>query len=236
MKEHTMSQNIAAVASTLAADVKAFRSAAVASENKATPFARSALAALVSGLSTIDLTTAAIIHAFGNPKSPKTGKPVAKLSGLRDFTGGDAVRKTAETLFRVFENIDADKPRPVGDEDTVVGAGAIRPLIISFILNEADAPKSLRALSEGVSALVKAFAKEEADASGADNSEAAADNATPEAPAFDVADAIAKLAVFFDNMNEEQAETVGPMVAALMNTYDARVNALIDAGDVAVAA
>lgn len=165
-----MTATVDTVAATVASDLKAFRSAAVTADNKATPFARSLLAALVAGTWTPNLAVSAIITAFGNPKSPKSGKPIEKLSGLRDFAAGDAVRKTAETAFNIFANIDIDAPREVEkDGETVtVGAGAIRPLIVAFILESNGSAKSLRALD----ALVKAAIKVHADAISEDNSDA----------------------------------------------------------------
>lgn len=145
---------LATVAATVGEDLKAFRSASVTGENKGNQSARSLLASLVAGVYTPALATAAIIHAFGNPKG-KGGKPIEKLSGLRAFTGGDAVRKAASTVFGIFENIDADAT-VIETADGNVGA-AIRPLVVGFILNEEGAPKSLRALSEGVSAALRSY-------------------------------------------------------------------------------
>lgn len=230
-----MTVTIANVAETVAADIKAFRSASVTSENRANVSARSMLAALVSGLWTRSLAESAIIHAFGNPKSPKSGKPVAKLSGLRDFTGGDAVRKAAETCFRIFENIDTDKPVTVasdtdGQPDTIVGAGAIRPLIVSYILNETDAPKSLRALNEAVAAALRAHAK----AISPDNSEAetetAAETADATAPAtVSLVDRINALTVALSAADDETLSGAYDAMEALVAAYDTRVNAATDA-------
>jgi hypothetical protein len=237
----TVTVTLSTVAATLADDCKAFRSAAVTAENKSTPFARSTLAALVSGLSTVDLVTAAVIHAFGNPNSPKTGKPVSTLSGLRPFTGGDAVRKTTETTFKLFANLDADKPRDVqnANGDTVtIGKGDIRKAITAFILNEKDSAKSLNALSDSVATALRAFAKEDADAKGADNSEAANENATTttEAAPFDAADAIAKLTVWAAGMDEATANAMSDAMNALYQAFDARTVELADTAPVAVAA
>lgn len=151
--------SIATVAATVGDDVKAFRSAAVTAENKATPFARSMLAALMSGVWTRTLAESAIIHAFGNPKSPKSAKPITKLSGLRDFVGGDAVRKTAESVFELHANIDA--------------VPTVRPIVTAFVLGDDGAAKSLRALQTAVREAVKAHV----EASAPDNSDAVADNA-----------------------------------------------------------
>jgi len=151
--------SIQAVAATVATEIAAFRSAAVTSENKATPLARSILAALASGSSTPSLIESMVIHAFGNPKSP-AGKPIKKLSGSGDhIIGWGATRKTVATVFGIFDNIDADAPQAATDDsDAVPGAAAIRPLIVSFILGDKDAPKSLRALNDAVKAAVAAHA------------------------------------------------------------------------------
>lgn len=225
------------IASTVAADIKAFRSSAVTSEGKGNTAARSMLAALLSGVWTQSLAESALIHAFGNPKSPKTGKPVAKLSGLRDFTGGDAVRKAAETVFRIFANVDADAPRTV--DDVTVGAGTIRPLVVSFVLNETDAPKSLRALNEAVNVALREHAKaispDNADAVAETEAESAAPTTSTEA-AFDVADAIAKLTVFASAMDEADANAYSDAINTLYAAWDARCNELTDAAPEALAA
>lgn len=161
--------NLAIAAATFGDDVKAFRSSAVTAENKGNTAAKSLLAALVSGIYTESLAIAAIIHAFGNPKGKK-GKVIETLSGLRNVTGGDGVRKMAETVFRIFKNIDADSV-VVGEGDETVG-GAIRPLIVAFILGEEGAPKSLRALNDAVNSALRAYAK----ATSPDNADAEADN------------------------------------------------------------
>lgn len=225
--------NLIAAASTVASDVKAFRSAAVTADNKATPFARSLMAALIAGVYTKDLAISAIIHAFGNPKSPKSGKGIEKLSGLRDFAGGDAVRKTAETAFAIVENIDTDK----------AGDAMIRKAIVAFILNESGAAKSLRALESDVKALIRAYAK----ATLPDNSEAAAETdaetadakaaPAPAAPAeMTLAERInaltvAVMAAGLDEMSDAQAA-----MTALCDKWDAHVMALTAPAPEALAA
>lgn len=144
------------VAHDLGNTIIAFRSAAVTSENKATPMARSMLAALLTGATSPDLIVALVLQSFGNPKSPK-GKPLDKLSGSGDYlTGFGATRKTVDTIFKVWANVDADKERDV--DGVAMGKGEVRALIVQFCLGHKDAPKSLRALSEAIGAMVKAFA------------------------------------------------------------------------------
>ena len=191
---------INAVAATIASEIKAFRAAAVTSENRGTPFARAILASLVSGTQTPALVVSAVLHAFGNPKSPK-GKPLDKLSGSGDHVVGfGATRKTVSTAFEIFDNIDADAPRPAMGDDVpaVPGAAAIRPLVVSFILNEANAPKSLAALASAVKSAIAAHtasvmpSNEEAKE---ENEEATKGNATPTVAPLTVAQRIAELIV-----------------------------------------
>ena len=135
------------VANNMGETIKAFRSAAVAAENKATPMARSILAALMTGVASPDKVVATVIASFGNPKSPKTGKPVDKLSGLRDFVGGDATRKTVESILKAHEN--------------AKGNDALVKLVTSFVLDADGAPKSLRALIVAISDKIRADAAKE---------------------------------------------------------------------------
>ncbi len=237
-----MTATIAAVASTVAAEITAFRKSTVAAENKASPFARSVLASLVAGTMTVSLVESAAIHAFGNPKSEKTGKPIAKLSGLRDVTGGDAFRKTCVTVFDIFDNVDADKPVS-DDEGVTVGAGTIRPLVVSFILSADGAPKSLKALADGVKAAVAAHAaatmpdnseaKEENEANANDNGKGPAD-ATP----LPLIDRINMLAVAIGAVDKlETMEGLEDAFKALVAAWDDTANRLLDAetpADVAV--
>lgn len=232
-----MTVTIETIADTFAKDVKELRSAAVTAENKATPFARSSLASLLAGIRTPDTMTAAILHAFGNPRAIKSGKPVAKVSGLRDFTGGDGVRKAYDSVIKIFDNVDADKPREVTNNDgetVIVGSGKIRALVRSFVLAETDAPKSLRALEMAVRDAMREFAAQEADATGADNADAKAENAKAEAEAkasgaaepFNAADALAKLALFFAEMSADDVNALDGALNAAMDAWDNRVSAL----------
>lgn len=195
-----MTVAINAVAATIANEIKLFRQAAVTSENRGTPFARAILASLVAGTQTPALVTSAVLHAFGNPKSPK-GKPLDKLSGSGDHVVGfGATRKTVSTAFEIFDNIDADAPRAaIGEVDAIPGAAAIRPLVVSFILNEAGAPKSLAALASAVKTAIAAHtasimpANDEAKE---ENEEAAkTDPVTPAAVNLTIAQRIADLIV-----------------------------------------
>lgn len=213
------------VATTMGADIKAFRTAAVSSENKATPMARSILAGLVSGLATVNVVESAAIHSFGNPKSPKTGKVVTKLSGLRDFVGGDATRKALTSIFEVFANIDADKE----------SASAIRPAVVAFILDEKDAAKSLKALGDTVKAMVNAHVA----ATQPDNSDAVEENKTDDeikgnasdAAATSLKDRVAEMIVALDNADTHGLLALDDSLASLQNAIAAAYDRLLAAQD-----
>lgn len=209
-----MTNAIETVAATVAGEIKAFRTAAVTSENRATPFARSILAALLSGLSTKDMVTSMVIHAFGNPKSP-AGKPIAKLSGSGDhIVGWGATRKTVASVFDVFDNVDADK----------VGAAAIRPLVVAFVLSDDGSAKSLRALVDAVKVAIAAHA---ATLQG-DNSDAVEENkANDTAPATDAAPAPAVLSLT-DRINALNVAIANDPAALLADDTDAAIAALMD--------
>lgn len=156
----SVNPKIANVANTIATEIEAFRKAAVTSENKATPFARAILASLVAGTQTQALVTSAVLHNFGNPKSPK-GKPLDKLTASGDhIVGFGATRKAVTAAFDVFDNIDADAFGNVLEDgdgtERAPGAAAIRPLVYSFILNETGSPKSLAALVSAVKSAIAA--------------------------------------------------------------------------------
>ena len=231
-----MSDQMNTVGATMGAEIKAFRSAAVTSENKATPLARAILAALVAGLTSPEGVVSTVIHAFGNPKSPKTGKPVAKLSGLRDFVGGDATRKTVESIMTVHGNLDFDKP---GDHNGNKGASAIRSLVVSFILDDAKAPKSLKALKDAVKDLIDAhvaLTAPESDATDEERGEGpsdAAGDATPPATPMTLAERIASLIVAIDNASAEEllTEAVDDAIPALYASIKAAYERAVPADE-----
>jgi hypothetical protein len=207
---------LATVAATVGGDIVALRSASVTAENKASPFARSMLAALMSGVWSRDLAVSAIITAFGNPKSPKSGKPISKLSGLRDFTGGDAVRKTAETVFSVFENIDA--------------VPGVRTLVTDFVLSTNGAAKSLRALLVAVKEATKAHAATLIDADAVTEAEGDNDAAEGDAPSTDapvadmtLSERVQALIVAFQSATPEAKSEAQPALELLWDTIRADV-------------
>lgn len=208
------SNSLAIAAASFGDDVKAFRSASVTSENKGNVAAKSLLASLLAGVYTKDLATAAIIHAFGNPKG-KNGKVIDKLSGLRNSTGGDGVRKMAETVFRIFDNIDADSVVPEGSDYKP----AIRTLVTDFVLGNKGAPKSLRALNESVSASLRAYAK----VTQPDNSEAETENKEADggstadsAPQQSLSDRTLALMVAFEASTDDEKRSAYDALNALL--------------------
>lgn len=207
--------NLAIIAATVGDDVKAFRSAAVTAENKATPFARSMLAALLSGVMTKLTAETAIIHAFGNPKS-QAGKAIAKLSSVGDYLPGwGAVRKTYGTVTTLFDNIDS--------------APGVRPLVVAFVLNEPTAAKSLRALDVAVRDAIAKHVEETAPANDdavADN-EAAANDApttttTPE-PAVSLTDRVMALMVAYEAASPDEKNVAHDAIAMFFDMVNADV-------------
>lgn len=166
----TVAVNVfAKAASTVAASTVAFKDASVASDNASTPFARSVLAAVVGGLSSVDMVQSLIIAAFGSPISDKTGKAIAKVSGLRDVTGGARVYQAWKDIAYVVDNLDADAPvehtKGEGDEaETVtIGNGAIRATVTAFILQDDGAVSALFGRT-GLTATIKALVADHAKA------------------------------------------------------------------------
>lgn len=133
-------------AATLASNAIALGDAGKATSGASTAFARSVLATVMGGLSSLDMVQSLTIAAMGAPRSPKTGKPVAKVSGLRDFDGGDAIYNAWKRIAFILDNLDADAwiEAPSDDNaDGIAGASAIRPMVTAFVLNEAGAKSAL---------------------------------------------------------------------------------------------
>lgn len=171
-----MTNSVNSIASTVVGDIKAFRAAGVTASNKQTPFARSALAALMASTFTVSTLQATVIAAFGNPNSPNgKGKPVATVSGLRPFPGGAIVYQAWKDITNLFGDIDADAPTTTGEGDDAVtiGDGAIRRLVTGFVLGNDGAPRTLFALMAEYKAILKAHsALLVGDASEAENDNA----------------------------------------------------------------
>lgn len=212
-------------------EISKFRSAAVTSENRATPLARSLLGALVAGTATPALVVSMVIHAFGNPKTPK-GKAIDKLSGSGDYLPGwGATRKTVTGILALFENIDVDAPRnvEVDGETVIVGEGKVRETIVSFILEGEGSPRSFRALQEAVRAHVSAFtaslspdnSEAEAEAEGA----AAEERGEAPAKSMTLKERAEALIVAYGAASPEERAEAQDALTALFLAVDADISA-----------
>jgi hypothetical protein len=229
------------IATALVANTAAFIDANRVADNASTPFARSLLASVVGGLSSLAMAETLVIAAMGSPKSPATGKPVASVSGLRDFDGGARLYQAWKAVDYILSNIDADAPfsvpvpegAPEGTEPLTVGEGLIRKAVVAFILNEGDVKalfgrtgihaKVKALMAEHAKALATAMGVEQEEDEKAD--ESANDNSAPQsltdrATAMLVALQSADDTAFFD------AQTA---LAALSDYIDTRWNAIADA-------
>lgn len=226
----------AAIAARMGDELKSFRSAAVTSENRATPLARSILAAMVAGVATETTVTVAVLHSYGNPKTPK-GKALTSLTASGDHLPGfGATRKTVSSILDVFANIDADKPvqpvdsdgEPIADAEPI-GKGEVRNIVTAFILSTPEAPKSLRALREAVRAAIAAHVA----ATSPDNSEAEADadaanaeaNGDAPAPAMSLVDRVNALSVAYQAADGEAKAEAHEALQALFALVNADVEA-----------
>ena len=151
-------------ASTVAASTVAFIEANRSADKASTPFARSTLAAVVGGLSSLSMVESLVIAAFGSPKG-KNGKPVAKVSGLRDFDGGARLYQAWKAVAFIVDNLDADAPteQTRGEETATIGEGAIRAAVTAFILQDDGAATALFGAT-GIAAKVKALMADHAKA------------------------------------------------------------------------
>ena len=237
----------AAPASTLAASTVAFIDANKGADSASTPFARSTLATIVGGIASASMVESIVIAAMGAPKSPKTGKPIAKVSGLRDFDGGARLYQAWKDIAFIVDNIDADA-WVVAPADTDVpllptiglpGANAIRPLVEGFILNASDAPKALfgaTGLTHAVKAAMaehsKAIALHAGVAPVADATPADADATKDDAPAtVDVSGMAGAMLVALRSLDDAAFIDAKDALAMLSDYIDARWNAIADAGE-----
>lgn len=219
----------------------AFIAANKASDGASTPFARSTLAAIVGGLSTADMVESLVIAAFGSPKSEKTSKPIAKVSGLRDLEGGARLYQAWKDVSFIAANLDADAPVTIGEGDaaTIVGAGEVRKIVTAFILQDDGAPKALFG-STGVTARVKEAMKAhnvevmkahgvspEADASDAKSEgEGEGDANATRQP---ITDRINAMMVALRDMSDAEFEGAWEALATMADYVDQRGNAISDA-------
>lgn len=186
----------------MGAEIANFKRLCVAQENGATPFARKALAGLLTGAVTLDSLTIAVLQAFGNPKSPK-GKALTKLSGSGDHVPGfGAARKVVASVAGIFAN--------TGLNDD------IKALVTDFVLEVEGAAKSLSALDKAVKAAVKAH-NEATGLSEAGEGEGEGEGEAADAPISrpDLADMANKLALAIGAATDEEITAALDAFAAL---------------------
>lgn len=188
----------------MGAEISNFKRLCVAAENGATPFARKALAGLLTGAVTIDSLTIALLQAFGNPKTPK-GKPLAKLSASGDHVPGfGAARKTVASVNGIFANSGLNEE--------------IKATVTAFVLESEGAAKSLAALDKQVKALVAAHneatgVSEASDGEASGEGEGEASEAPMNRP--DLADMANKLALAIGAATDEEISAALDAFAAL---------------------
>lgn len=198
------------IANNMGETIKAFRSAAVTAENKATPMARSILAALMTGAASPDKVVATVIASFGNPKA-KSGKPVDKLSGLRDFVGGDATRKTVESILKAHENAKGDD--------------ALTKIATAFVFDAEGAPKSLRALTVAIADQMRADAAKEVGPSEAAETNTGTNDDAKGGVVVSDADILNKAALIIAGMDDAAFLAASDTVAALRKAIADRMDA-----------
>lgn len=187
-----------------------FRTSCIAAENAATPFARKALAGLLTGGATVSGVTGLLLAAF-KPKLP-SGKAGEKLSSLRNAPGGDAARKAAEKVFSIFAD-SALSPE-------------ILAIVSAFVLESDGAAKSLNACLLAVAVAVKAHNVAAAEAiAGADDAEPdAAGDAEPDAADAagdaepsqgDLSDMVNRLILAIDMADATAIDMLGERLEAL---------------------
>lgn len=150
----------------LAVNAVDLRTAGEAVDTAATPFSRSLLAALLTGVSRA-MTESIVVAAYGSPKGAN-GKTVKGVSGLRNVHGGQAAYQTFKTSGNLFDAsadptpfaADGDnKGKPVGE--------IIRPMLTLYAEGAKEGAKSLNALNVAVNAILAAHAKAVAAEAGA---------------------------------------------------------------------
>jgi len=237
----TATANIfAAPANRFAANAVAFIEGAKASATLATPFARSLLAALVGGSASPSMLESMVLSAAGSPRSPKTGKLIAKVSGLRDaIEAGDAIRKAWENTLFVFDNIDADAwlVAPTDEDAGQPGAAAIRPMVEAFILESEGAEKALGTPHAGLRGKVQAAIRAHTDAIALlhnvepEKAEGdAPEGDAPEAPvASNPVDMVNAMLVRLRSMSDADFTAAQAELAMLSDYVDTRWNAIAEA-------
>lgn len=238
MKGTTMTQTVnlfAPIANTLAANAIAFKDASKAADNASTPFARSVLAAIVGGVSTLAFAESVVIGAFGSPLSPATGKPVNKVSGLRNVEGGSRVYQAWKDVAYIVDNLDTDAAKEVtGPTGPVsVGNGAIRAAVIAFILSDAGAKTALfgaTGLTAHVKALIAEHGKDVATAMGVqqETPNKGEENKGEAAPTQSLTDRVNALIVALNEADDAAWGEALVSLSALSDLIDARTSIAMD--------
>jgi hypothetical protein len=177
---------------------KAMKSADTTAENKATPWARATLTALIAGDLTIATMTAALCAAY----KPRTasGKLATTIGALPASPRG-----RANTMKYIYDNL---------------GVDGVRPVVDAFICETAkDAPKTIAALHSAVKAAIKvageALAGEEpeSDSEGETEGEGAA-NAKAGNPS--TADILATFAPFIRGLSDADIADHADLIADVL--------------------
>lgn len=183
----------------------------VSFENKATDWSRESLCGLFSGTINVGDMDATLI-AILKPKKPN-GKAGDSRSSLRYAKGGDAIRKTADSVEDIF---------------TAATSGAVaeafRPIAIAFATAADNSPKSLAAVRGELSKLRSEAAKVAKAAADNAGNTADADNETPKPVQVQV-----PLAVMAERMALALREASADDVLAADDQLTALMSALRDA-------
>lgn len=225
---------LASIALTMTADAMALRTAGEATGKAQTAYARSTLAAIATGVSSLAFAEAQLIGVYGAPKDSK-GKAVKSASGLRDVDGGFAAYQAFRIIRHVADNIDTDAPAtitPPEGEAVSVGTGAIRALVVSFALGESGL-RGLSGLKGAVDALVTAHANAVAKAMGVavesdDKGEGNGDKGTTDAP-VSLLDAATAMLLRVQNASDVDFAEAQAALAALSDYIDSRWAHIADA-------
>ncbi len=241
----TVSNILATAAFAIDATALAFKDASKGADMAATPFARSALASLLGSAEYADLSVAPLlsmgmlearlIALFGSPNSDKTGKPISKVSGLRDIEGGTRFYQAWKDIVTLAENVDADAwiEMPTADSDGIPGARAIRSMLIDFVL-EAEGAKSALFGRTGITAAVKLAMTDHAKAIATHNGvveDAPADKgeANDNGVAVSLHDRIAQFMVALSTYSAADIVANEGALQSLRDAMDDAYNAAVDA-------
>lgn len=195
---------------------KAMKSADTTADNKATPWGRATLAALLSTPAfTLAVMDATLISAY----KPKTASgKVANSRGALPHSP----RQRANTVAYCFTNKDV---------------GEVRAIVDAFVTDATGAPRSIAALHTAVKAAVKAAGDALASAVEPDETETAEPDAseTVETPPLDLASDMLRLAGLIEALEAPTAADVDAMALLLGALIEATKRAT-PAVDMAIAA